>query len=82
MRVIALENSKTRTLGLITVIKGSIYNVIEVLGPRPDIRTYNGSNIWYKLLETGNDSWHSSTIFREIDDISEEVEEFETESIL
>ncbi len=73
MRVLCIEDSVCDEKGAILVHKDSIYNVTEVIKAK---LTCRASNIWYILLETGIFA-HSSTIFREIDDLSEALEEKE-----
>lgn len=76
MRVICIESSIGDNPNCILVHKDSIYNVTEVV----QHKLCRGSTVWYRLLETGA-SMHSSTIFREIDDIPESVKELEAELV-
>ena len=72
MRVICIESSSSEYKEAICVHKNSIYNVINT--KCSPYKSYKGSNLYYLLLETGG-WWQNSSLFREIDDIEEEIEE-------
>lgn len=78
MRIICIESSSSSSSsssypGAICVIKGCIYNVTKVIEDT-EYCVHNGekSNVWYELLETGG-FLHSSLIFRELEDLPEEI---------
>lgn len=80
MRVLCIQNSSILPFDTkaIPVIKGSIYNVTDVVTLCPLFKAGD----WYILLETGDATKHHNSLFREIDDVSEEVEEQVLEEIL